>query len=74
MFYQVALKERPESSVIFNTEHITRINLAGDAVGINIVGSMAEIRIHKDEFDKFKRELKTIDLRTIPKIVRGTPL
>ena len=74
MFYQVALKERPESSVIFNTEHITRINLAGSAIGISIVNSMAEIRIEKDEFDKFKNQLKIQDLRTTPKVVRGGPL
>ena len=73
MFYQVALKERPESSVIFNTEYVTRINSTGEAVGISIAGSMAELRIDKAEFDKFKRELKVIDLRTIPKIVRGGP-
>lgn len=71
MFYQVALKERPETSVIFNTEYITRINSTGDAVGISISGSMAEIRVSKDEFNKFKRELKVIDLRSMPKVVRG---
>jgi len=71
MFYQVALKERPEASVIFNTEYITRIMCVGQAIGISIAGSMAEIRIHKDEFDKFKRELKIIDLRSMAKVVRG---
>ena len=71
MFYQVALKERPESSVIFNSQYITRVNSTGNAVGISIAGSMAEIRISKDEFDKFKAELKIIDLRSMLKIVRG---
>ena len=74
MFIQVAFKERPESTVIFNTEHITRINSTGDAVGISIVGSMAEIRIDKSEFDKFKGELKVVDVRTMPKVVRGAQL
>ncbi|MFH1933314.1 MAG: hypothetical protein ABIN18_17195 [Pseudomonadota bacterium] len=74
MFYHVALKERPEISVIFNSDHITRINLAGDAVGINVVGSLAEIRLHMDEFNKFKNQLKVIDLRTMAKVTRGTPL
>ena len=72
MFYHVSLKERPEVSCIFNSEFITRINLNGDAVGLHISGSMAEIRIHKDEFDKFKNQLKIIDLRTVAKVVRGT--
>lgn len=64
MFFRVVLAAHPESYVTFNSDFITKIVETGDAVGINVVGSMAEIRIKKSVYAKFKHDLKIMDVES----------
>jgi len=58
MYIQTTLKERPDSTVIFDTDNVTRIDLTGDVAGVSLKGHAGQIRISKADFDRLRMHFK----------------
>ena len=69
MWIIVKLKER-DSTAMFDTDNISRIDMTGDACGISLKGHVAQLRITMDYFSRFKHHFKAQVLSDMPCPVR----
>ena len=66
MYIQTTLKERPDSSVLFDTDSVVRVDLTGDVAGISLKGHAGQIRISRDDYNRLKMHFKVQNLSDMP--------
>ena len=68
------IQPRPLGSLrgvrVLNTNYLSRIDMTGDAVGISVMGSMAQVRITKNEFSRVERLFQIQKSKDLPAPVR----
>ena len=70
MRIQTVLAERPENVVMFDTDAIVRIDLVGGVAGLSLRGSVAQVRISRDDYDRLRMHFKAQVLSDMPAPVR----